>query len=774
MNTIQKRFASTIIYLILLVTLCTQGMAVPAAEAPFSSKLTGSFDGAVQSGGQDTLIVSWQITANKNGLRLVNVQSFNFCFDNTVLQLTQYSSGNPINDGVLGTYGTNFPHIGGAGYPGAYNYNMRLFAAKSIDGDIGYVQFEMGDPYESCACPPGIAVTLESVRFAFRPGKSAANLKPDSIRMLNANELKMLNQTQGVLLATDEGGNSQYFYNKQSGGNFTESNSLETPTLTYPGSATAKHPQNAPGAPTLAGKTATSITLNAIGNAEYRLGVGGAWQDEAVFNGLVPNTGYTFYARLKEDASRLASPASEASAVFKTDKATLIGTVLINGTPKYGETFTVDTTRIDSSPKVNLGNLYYKWYVGAVYAGIDDNTYIIKESDIGESISITVTAESCIGSVSSGSSAIVTKADGPAAPASVTGSYTDNGTIFTYKINEIAGAEYSKDGILWQDSPSFGGFTTSSPATVFYARIKETATRYAGSIASTGKVVFVRRGGETGGGGGGGGSGGGGGGGGGDIILQPSPTLMPTPKPTSTIKPKPTSKLPRSPKPTFSIEELDNPLGAAERYEMTWPIIEKCDMSDWAPPEIENAAKSLLIPDSLISDGMNYTKPITRAEFAGIAVKIYERLTGKNIRIAKMNPFIDTNDEDVLKAYNAGIMIGYTNTIFEPDIYLNREQCATVLVRVYKKVRMSGWTFAYDAEYPLEFDWPAPFADDTLISDWAKESVYFMASHELIKGMGGNLFAPRNTTDAEEAAGYATATREQAIAIAIRMVVKFE
>ena len=51
-----------------------------------------------------------------------------------------------------------------------------------------------------------------------------------------------------------------------------------------------------------------------------------------------------------------------------------------------------------------------------------------------------------------------------------------------------------------------------------------------------------------------------------------------------------------------------------------------------------------------------------------------------------------------------------------------------------------------------------------IISAYAKESVYFMVANNIINGMGGNKFAPKNTTSAEEAQGYANATREQALA----------
>ena len=194
--------------------------------------------------------------------------------------------------------------------------------------------------------------------------------------------------------------------------------------------------------------------------------------------------------------------------------------------------------------------------------------------------------------------------------------------------------------------------------------------------------------------------------------------------------------------------------------------------SDWAQAELAEADKLGLIPDTLRSADL--TLPITRAEFAAVSVKAYEALSGEKAESAASNPFTDTNDPDVLKAYNLGITTGTSATTFEPNTLLNREQAATMLARVFKKVMIVGWEISRDAEYADifigQFAMPEPFADDANISDWAKPSVYFMAANGIINGIGDNLFAPRATTEAEAAIGYAQATREQALAIATRMV----
>ena len=45
-----------------------------------------------------------------------------------------------------------------------------------------------------------------------------------------------------------------------------------------------------------------------------------------------------------------------------------------------------------------------------------------------------------------------------------------------------------------------------------------------------------------------------------------------------------------------------------------------------------------------------------------------------------------------------------------------------------------------------------------------------MASNGIIKGMEGGTFQPRAVTEEQQIAGYAQATREQAILIGVRLV----
>ena len=179
--------------------------------------------------------------------------------------------------------------------------------------------------------------------------------------------------------------------------------------------------------------------------------------------------------------------------------------------------------------------------------------------------------------------------------------------------------------------------------------------------------------------------------------------------------------------------------------------------SDWAYEELSKAEGEDLIPESLFDK--DFTKPITRAEFAGVCVKLYENLSGKTAVAATNNPFTDTGDPDVLKAYNTNLMMGTAPDRFSPGVILNREQAATALTRVLKKCCIPGWTYASDADYTLNFTQPRTFGDDALISDWARQSVYFMAAKEVIKGTSPDKFTPKGNN-----------TREQALVIAVRIV----
>lgn len=178
-------------------------------------------------------------------------------------------------------------------------------------------------------------------------------------------------------------------------------------------------------------------------------------------------------------------------------------------------------------------------------------------------------------------------------------------------------------------------------------------------------------------------------------------------------------------------------------------------VSDWAREEVEAAVAIDLVPKELI--GENLTKNVTRAEFAAIAVTLYENLIGQEVYVdTDSMPFDDIDKSlyvnEIITAYGLEITNGTSENTFSPDALITREQMATMIVRALNSAQISTVT-----ESVLSF------ADSNNISEYAKDAVRFMSDKGIIKGVGDNKFAPK-----------ATATREQAILIAYRCANEFK
>lgn len=184
--------------------------------------------------------------------------------------------------------------------------------------------------------------------------------------------------------------------------------------------------------------------------------------------------------------------------------------------------------------------------------------------------------------------------------------------------------------------------------------------------------------------------------------------------------------------------------------------------SEWAKPEIEKAFNSGIVPSKLIASDAK--KPATREELCEISVLLYEEVTGNEIEAASPNPFTDTKNAEILKAYNLGITSGTSATTFSPNDITNREQVATMFGRAIRLM------------YPID-DYSsegAPvFLDQKDISSWALEHVNFMSKAGIILG-SNNYFMPKAVTREHIISGYGTTKREEALAIAVRIYNKYK
>ncbi len=161
--------------------------------------------------------------------------------------------------------------------------------------------------------------------------------------------------------------------------------------------------------------------------------------------------------------------------------------------------------------------------------------------------------------------------------------------------------------------------------------------------------------------------------------------------------------------------------------------------SPWARNDIKSAALLNLAGGEVLN---NYQAPINRAHFAGLMVKLYEQTKGEAAPEAGDSPFTDTDDPEVIKAYELGFVQGKTATTFDPYAQVTRQEIAVML-----------WRFAHlqglYGQIPVQ---PyTPFVDQAQISSWAADQVDYTAGIGLFKGSNKGKFAPQNHLTREEA-----------------------
>jgi hypothetical protein len=154
----------------------------------------------------------------------------------------------------------------------------------------------------------------------------------------------------------------------------------------------------------------------------------------------------------------------------------------------------------------------------------------------------------------------------------------------------------------------------------------------------------------------------------------------------------------------------------------------------WAQPSVSILEKNGLVQNDLLID---YDQEMTREEFCESIVSIIEKVQGEDLSVGE-NPFIDTLNPMILKAYYSGITKGKGNGIFAPDEKISRQAYATMLYRGMKLLEV----IETDSNSSLE-----SFTDEEKIATWAKEAVSFLYHAGLMNGVGNNQIAPLELTD---------------------------
>lgn len=182
--------------------------------------------------------------------------------------------------------------------------------------------------------------------------------------------------------------------------------------------------------------------------------------------------------------------------------------------------------------------------------------------------------------------------------------------------------------------------------------------------------------------------------------------------------------------------------------------------STWAKDVVVEAFLNHMVP-AYMEEAHNYDLrgSVTRGEFAGIAVRLYEAMSGEEAFYTDDDPFVDVETGTdrytfIMAARDLGIVKGTSTTarIFEPDKLVSRQEAALMLSRVFEAV---------GGEIPAGAS--TTFGDNGEISSWAMDAVAFMSARGIINGVGSNRFNPKGN-----------ATVEEALKIAVEMLKKLD
>ena len=163
-----------------------------------------------------------------------------------------------------------------------------------------------------------------------------------------------------------------------------------------------------------------------------------------------------------------------------TENPALTGTATITGTAKFGQTLTAS---LESGN--NTGTLSYQWKRnGTDITSATGNTYTLVEEDIDKTITVAISSSVESGTIVSSPTAAVEKADGPAAPTSVTPVACTNSSNNDGKLQNVTNAmEYQKSGAgTW--TACSGTEVTGLTNGTYYVRVAETTTHKAGAAAT--------------------------------------------------------------------------------------------------------------------------------------------------------------------------------------------------------------------------------------------------------------------------------------------------
>jgi hypothetical protein len=152
--------------------------------------------------------------------------------------------------------------------------------------------------------------------------------------------------------------------------------------------------------------------------------------------------------------------------------------------------------------------------------------------------------------------------------------------------------------------------------------------------------------------------------------------------------------------------------------------------ASWAAPYVKQADALGLLTENARKD---YIKALSREEFCELVMTMYEKRTGISVPISS-EPFNDTVNPLVLKAYSIGIIKGTSETTFSPNDAVTREQAAVMLVNTVRTIENVMGVVIYNEDIDN-----LPFEDAGQISSWALDAMKAAYANGLMRGDGVNV-----------------------------------
>lgn len=196
---------------------------------------------------------------------------------------------------------------------------------------------------------------------------------------------------------------------------------------------------------------------------------------------------------------------------------------------------------------------------------------------------------------------------------------------------------------------------------------------------------------------------------------------------------------------------VDDYLGSRQSINIRVVDADPADrVSKWAIEDYTLAKSNGLVDASY---DHSYLKPISRYDFAGLAVQMAETIIGRNLYSDDVaygkSPFRDVDDWRVTWANRNGIIKGTSANTFSPYDTITREQAAMLLLNLYNK--LGQLTGQDDKQAAAGGKGKTTlFEDDKRISAWAKDNVYKAVALSLMDGTGYNQFGPKGKLTYEQ------------------------